>query len=269
MPSGVITVTSDSVTATAFGTGNRLLAGVPVAFSTTTGTLSAGTATTGADGTATVTLNTNRAATVTAVVGSKSGTAAITVTTAPTITLATTPASPTPGQLVTLTVTPAAGTSPSVVVQWGDGSSSSLSVVSGARSTTHAYSSQGVFTVTATATEGSETFSTSTSVSVGAPPSVALTVNVNAGVISGTPVNTAPTTFVFTVTPAAGVGARTVTLVFGDGESIALGAISSATQVTHRYTAVGTYTVRATEVDVLGNTTTAVVVITVTASATT
>ena len=273
-----------TLTATVFATGNRLLPGVPVAFSTTTGTLSSSTVTTSADGTAVVTMATNRAATVTAVVGTKTATAAITVTTPPSLTLATTPTAPLSGQPVTLTVTPgaaAAGTAPAVTVTWGDGTSSSLGVVTAARSATHTYSSPGSYTITATATEGAETFSTAISVTIAAPPpplSVTLSVNVNTGVTgnpaSGVPA-VQPTLFVFTVTPAGvtsttpqGVGARSVVLDFGDGESISLGTIAAATVVTHRYTTVGTYTVRVTQVDILGNVTTAVVVITVTANAT-
>ena len=271
-----------TLTATVFATGNRLLPGVPVAFSTTTGTLSSSTVTTSADGTAVVTMATNRAATVTAVVGTKTATAAITVTTPPSLTLATTPTAPLSGQPVTLTVTPgaaAAGTAPAVTVTWGDGTSSSPGVVTAARSATHTYSSPGSYTITATATEGAETFSTAISVTIAAPPpplSVTLSVNVNTGVTGSTGVpGVQPTLFVFTVTPAGvtsttpqGVGARSVVLDFGDGESISLGTIAAATVVTHRYTTVGTYTVRVTQVDILGNVTTAVVVITVTANAT-
>ena len=291
LTSGVTLLTgSGSTVITAFvaeKSGTPVQNGTTVRFTTTLGRLEQSEAQT-RNGAATTTLFAEGAsgvAVVTAASGSAvaSGTGAtgtalsITMGSAAveSVTLAASPATvSSTGGTVTLTVTPVAGTAPSVSVTWGDGGSSSLGIVSGARSATHAYSSQGVFTITASATEGTETFSTSTSVTVGPPPSVVLAANVNTGVI-GTPAVVGPpavaavppTTFVFTVTPAAGVGARTVTLDFGDTQSIALGAIAAATQVTHRYTTAGVCTVRVTETDTLGNVTTAVVVITVTANA--
>ena len=61
---------------------------------------------------------------------------------------------------MTLTVTPAADTAPSVVVDWGDGSSSNLGVVSAAQAATHAYTSAGSYGITATATDNGNAFST-------------------------------------------------------------------------------------------------------------
>jgi hypothetical protein len=59
-------------------------------------------------------------------------------------------------------------------------------------------------------------------------------------------------------------GVKDVTLDFGDGDSIDLGAINSASTVSHRYGSTGSYSVKATETDGSGNTTTAVTVVTVT-----
>jgi adhesin/invasin len=70
------------------------------------------------------------------------------------------------GQPVSLTVTPTPATSPRVVINWGDGRSDDLGVLSSARSLVHVYDSPGSFIITASATAGSETFSTSTAVVV-------------------------------------------------------------------------------------------------------
>jgi hypothetical protein len=172
---------------------------------------------------------------------------------------------PTVGQTVTLTVTPtipSGGSAPRVTVEWGDGTTTDLGVLSSARAITHRYSSQGTFTITATSTDGSDTTTTSTSVTIGAPPSVTITTT--------TPSQASTSTFQFTVTPATTNGVDHVTVDFGDSSSVELGAITSATTVTHRYANPGTgntatYTVRATEEDALGNESTSVVVVTVTA----
>lgn len=249
-----------TISASVTGANNRGLAGVPVSFSTTAGTLSATTATTDASGDATVTLTTNRAATVTARVGAESDTVDISVINAASIALATSPTSPTAGQTVSLTVTPTiptGGSAPTVVVTWGDGSSTNLGLLTSARTVTHAFTAQGTYVITATATEGDTSSSTSATVNVGAPPSVVITAAAATG--------TTNTTFSFTVTPATTNGVRSVTVDFGDNTSaIELGTIASATTVTHRFGTAGNYTVRATQVDSLGNTSTGVVVVTVT-----
>lgn len=194
---------SVDIVATATGANNLTLSGVGVTFSSTAGTLSATGGTTDGNGQARVTLTTNRATTVTARVGSFSGSVDVTVSPTASVTLTTTPASPTIGQPITLTVTPAAGTAPSVTITWGDGASTDMGLVSAARSVTHAYSNSGSYTITATATDSGNTFSTSTTVTV-EPLTVALTV-----ALSGT-----TATFTTTVT---GGPARTFEWNFGDG----------------------------------------------------
>jgi hypothetical protein len=57
---------------------------------------------------------------------------------------------------------------------------------------------------------------------------------------------------------------KDVTIDFGDGDSIDLGAINAASTVSHRYGSAGSYSVKASETDGSGNNTTAVTVVTVT-----
>jgi hypothetical protein len=170
---GTVTMTASVLDAA----GNRL-AGVPVTFSTTAGTLSAGSATTNSAGDAQVTLTTNREARVTARAADKTADFTVTVGSSATVGLSHTPAVPTAGQPVTLTVTPSiptGGQAPRVVVQWGDGTQSDLGTVAAARATTHTYSSSGAFVVTAIATADGETSSSSTTITVNPPAPVSVT----------------------------------------------------------------------------------------------
>jgi adhesin/invasin len=243
-------------TATGGGTnGNVPLASIPVSFSTTAGTLSAVTAVTDANGEARVQLTTTRKATVTANVGAQSKTVDVTLTAAASVTISTTPSSPTAGQAVLLTITPAADTSPNVVIDWGDGNQSSLGAVQSAQTIAHTYRSAGNYAITAVATQDGVSFQTSTAVTVGPPPSVAISASVSTG--------TTATNFVFTVTPATANGVKDVSIDFGDGDSQDLGSITSAATVSHRFGNTGTYTIKATETDGSGNTTTAITVVTV------
>ena len=235
--------------------GNLPLANIPVSFSTSAGSLSATTALTDANGEARVQLTTSRKATVTASVGSQSKTVDVTPATAPSLTLSTSPTNPTVGQAVLLTVTPAADTAATVVVDWGDGNTSSLGVVRSAQTVTHTYRSPGSYAIIATATEDGSSFQTSTAVTIGPPPSVAISANPGSG--------TTATNFVFTITPATANGVKNVSIDFGDGSSQDLGSITSPATVSHRYGGTGSYTVKATETDGNGNTTTAVTVVSV------
>lgn len=235
--------------------GNLPLASIPVSFSTTAGTLSASTAVTDANGEARVQLTTTRKATVTASVGAQSKTVDVALTAPASVTLSTNPSNPTVGQAVLLTITPAADTSPTVVVDWGDGNQSSLGLVQSAQTAAHTYRSAGSYGITAVATQDGASFQTSTAVTVAPPPSVALAASVNTG--------TTATNFVFTVTPATANGVKDVTIDFGDGDSQDLGSITSAAAISHRFGNTGTYTIKATETDGSGNTTTAVTVVTV------
>ena len=246
------------------GSGNVLM-GVPVVFSTSAGSLSSSTANTDSSGRATVTLTTNRAATVTARVGggtsAPSAEVAITTASPPSVSLAVSPASPVAGQPVTLTITPSIATgapAPRAVVSWGDGNQEDIGAVASARSVAHTYSSPGSYTITVRTTADGESTTASAGVVVGLPPSVA---------VSATPTSgpAASTTFAFTITPAASGNPQNVSIDFGDGSAtIDLGAVTSATTVTRRYSAPGSYTVRVTQTNTNGTTSTAVVVVTAT-----
>jgi hypothetical protein len=255
---------STTITATVVDALGNPLVGVPVTFSTDAGSLSSSTATTNANGRAAVTLTTTRTAKVTARVGA-GGTSALSaevtigVASSVGVTLATS-ASPVAGQPVTLTVTgPTSGPLPSVVVTWGDGSSESLGTVSGARTASHVYSSPGSYTITASATTEGETTVASTGIVVSAAPSVTISANPTSG-------TAATQVFTFTVTPAGSANPTKVVVDFGDGSSTDLGAITTPTTVTHRYntSAPGSFTVRATQTNANGTTSTAAVVITTT-----
>ena len=232
-----------SVTGGATSTDTSPLTGVPVAFSTTAGTLSDTSATTDGNGIARVLLTTNRKATVTASVGANSGTIDVTVSATASVTLATSPASPTVGQAVTLTVTPATDTAPSVVVDWGDGSSSNLGIVSAARAATHAYTSAGSYGITATATDNGNTFSTSTAVTVASRPVFGVDIGVAP---SNNPSITAPVTFTATIT-----GDTTATIVsykwtFTDPDGTVTTVTTSGKTYTTTLTKIGTYNVELT-----------------------
>ena len=233
--------------------------GVNVTFSTDAGTLSASSAATDDTGVARVELTTSRTATVSARVGNLTAvTTSVTVATPSTVGLTVSPNPATPGVPVTLTVTPTVatgGTAPRVTVNWGDGSSSEdLGIVTAARTVTHTYSSQGVYTIVATATSDGET-TTGT---------VVLTVNVRpAPTLTAAQVG-ATKTFNFTVTPASGgVPMRNIVIDFGEGDPVDLGAISGPTTVSKTYSGSGSKTVRATQTDTNGGTSSAATVITV------
>ena len=258
VPAGGGTVEiSATVTGGASSTDNNPLPGVPVSFSTTAGTLSSTTGITDQNGVAQVSLTTNRKATVTASAGAATpATVDVNANPAASVTLAVSPSNPGVGQPVLLTVTPATDTAPEVVIDWGDGNSSSLGTVRAAQTIGHSYRSPGNYGITAVANQDGITYQTSTAVTVAPPPSVAISVSPSSG--------TTTTTFVFTVTPATANGVKDVTIDFGDGDSIDLGAINAASTVSHRYGSAGSYSVKASETDGSGNNTTAVTVVTVT-----
>jgi len=172
------------------------LAGVVVQFSTTRGTLSATSATTNSAGIATVTLTTTTEAVVTASAGSKSATATITPATRSGLTIAgpSTITASSPAQF-TVGVSSSANVQ-NVVVNWGDGESTSLGAIAGNATPTHTYGRSGNFTVTATATmaDGSNDHPVSAPVSVGA-----FTVGITAN--TSTPNDGGTVVFTATVTP--------------------------------------------------------------------
>jgi hypothetical protein len=108
-----------------------------------------------------------------------------------------TPTNPTVGSAVSFTVKAAAGTTPRVVIDWGDGESTDLGTVSGDRSVVHAYDEAGTYIVTATATAAGDTFVTSKPVSVSARAPLSVSVGP-----SGARSSCSPVTFTASVTPS-------------------------------------------------------------------
>jgi adhesin/invasin len=241
---GTVTIIASALDAS----GNRLV-GVPITFSSDAGTLSGSTAITDAGGEARVTLTTDRPAVVTARAADKSGTVTVTVATAATVTLATTPANPVPfGTPVTLTVTPATNTSPRVVVSWGDGASEDLGVVAAARSATHNYSTAGSYTITATATADGQTFNTATSVTVAPRPPINVNVAASADTRRCVPVTFTATVAGDTTTPVSSY--RWTITEDGNSEEVT----TSGNQVTRVFTTQGIKTISVTATTIDGRT---------------
>ncbi len=86
----------------------------------------------------------------------------------------------------------------------------------------------------------------------GEPSSVSATVTVRVNIAPSTSIAFSPAVPIedqavtFTLTPPANVTLRGVRINFGDGDSVSLGTISSATTVAHTYSSDGTFTVRVT-----------------------
>lgn len=134
------------------GAGNPV-AGVPVSFSTTAGTLSVLSGTTDSAGVATTVLSTTAEATVTAAAGGKVGSAALTLRPQAYVTLLVPTSASLVGSPVTFSVTPSdRATLSNVVIHFGDGSSQSLGTMSSASSVAYFYEDEGIFLVRVTGT---------------------------------------------------------------------------------------------------------------------
>ena len=243
---------SSTISATVIDSSGNRLVGVPVAFSTTGGSLSVFEAVTDAAGTARSTLTTTVAATVTATLRGGAapigGTVDVAIRTAPTITIVA-PVGATAGSAATFTVTTsvAAGSPPISAVEmvFGDGSGAvSLGNLTGTTSVTHVYLEAGTYTAVVTLIDASgERVSTSTVVRV--VPAVPLNVNIAANPTTGTVDEVV--TFTASVTGSA-VPLERFDWSFGDGTS----ATTSGTTVNHVFTTAGTRTVTVTATTVEG-----------------
>ncbi len=152
------------------------ISGVPVSFTTTTGSLNPATATTDSSGVAASVLSTTREADVTANVAGKTATLKVTLSPRTGITVT----APT-GQIsagVAATVTVNVGTTANVtnvILDLGDGTVRNLGPLSGSTVVPHTYQNAGTFTITATAVDAggcSERVSTAVNVLPAQPPSV-------------------------------------------------------------------------------------------------
>ena len=143
------------VEATVIGTSGNPLGDVNVAFVTNNGTLSSSAAATDSAGVARVQLTASGPATITA--RSEGVEARLDVSVDVQIALEINPAEPRRGELVTIQITPTSGGQPvtgNLVVDLGDGTVRDFGQVQGPTTTTHTYSSDGTFNISATFTSG-------------------------------------------------------------------------------------------------------------------
>lgn len=260
---------SSTIVASVQDTSGVGLAGVPVGFSTTAGTLSAPTVTTDNNGNATTTLTTGLAATVTATAAGSSGsgttstglsgTVSITLNPRTTVTLtapSTTAVVSTPAVIGIAIASSTTGVTPiitSMVVNYGDGSNSSFSTQ--VSSVAHLYPAAQVFTVTVTATD-----------STGATSSGALQLPVSpltASVTSAPSSVATGTSATFTVAPStASASIDHYEWNWGPGEG-PVQDTSSGTNV-HTFSTTGSLTVIVTVVPTVGPSIVVPIAITVT-----
>lgn len=250
VPAGGGTVTISAVVTDEAG--NRL-AGVPVTFTTTAGTLLNGTVISDANGEARTTLTTNQRATVTATAGGQQQNVTIEVNAPITVSLTASTATPTTNTPVSFTVGVTVGATSvplsNVTVDFGDGERVNLGTPTGSVTVSHVYRSPGTYTVTATATDvnGTRT-STSTQITVQASGRPLVTVTVPATVA----LNTVFTASVSIAQNPNNLAVDWVEFDFGDGTVKRVNSL----QTTHFYTRPGSYSVRATVRFVDGTTST-------------
>jgi PKD repeat protein len=238
---GTIPATGGSVVllATVRGTGGQGLAGIPVTFSATTGSLNPSTVVTDSLGEARSTLTSNQESRVTARAGTKvSSEVVVGVRPATGLTVTPPATAPLAGAVTTITVAPI-GTNAvvrNVVVDFGDGSSTPLGTIVASTTVPHAYQSSGTYSVRATGIDANgEAVSGSTSIIVlpSAPINVNLTATPNPATVG------AQVTLTAVVTPANTPVERYV-WNFGDGTPVSS---TSGNITTHGFAAIGTYTV--------------------------
>lgn len=249
---------SVSVTALVLDTDGNALRGVPVVFSTDFGTLSNANVISDANGYATTNLITTRQATVTARAGTiTSAVFTVTVSTAPTVTIAPAAGStPTVGVPVAFTVTlpaPGAGTSPvqSVFIDFGDGQTQTLGAITGSVGVTHTYNTPGGYTISARATDingGVGVSSTSIVVVRQQLPTVTLTAPATTTVAL-------PISITFTATPPGSAQIVSARVTLQDGTVIYSG--TNANSFNYKFGAAGTYTLTGVVTDSNGNSATA------------
>ena len=275
---------SSLISATVFDINGNALGGVPVSFVTTAGSLDSVVVTTDVSGTSATTLRTSSTATVTATVGATSsgttppttgtpstgstsptsGTVTVNIAGVPTllITPPTTAVSAGVAANYTFAVTPATTNGSAirdVLINWGDGQTRDLGVVTGSSIVSHVYNAPGTYSITATATDASGavvTVASSVTVNPRPQPTVSLTAPTT------TPTAGTDTTFTASVSPSAnsaGSVIQDVTIDYGDGNRQDLGAATGTSiSLHHVYQNSGTYSVTLTAQDSNGGIGTAV-----------
>jgi hypothetical protein len=232
------------------------LPGVNVNFSSTTGSLSATTALSDSSGIARTLLTTTSTATVTATAGAATPKdVVVTVSSAPSATIEVVPASPLVGSPATITVTPttpAAGTPArqlqAVTVEFGDGTSETVSNPTGSVGFTHTYQRASGYTITVRTTDVSGNTGISTK---------AIVVNRTTPTVTVTMTDSTPQVnqvIGFTITGTPGTGGPPIESVraFIDGEPVFSGSGSTGA-FSRSFSATGTYLLEVQATDAAGN----------------
>ena len=235
------------------------LPGAPVIFSADNGSLSSTSVVSDATGEARSTLTTSRETIVTARVAGVEKTVTVRAVNPPTVTI-TTSANPLVGNPVTFTVAvPAAGTVVSrAEIDFGDGSPpENLGAIPPGSSavTTHRYQRADTYIVRVTSTDPTGLTGTSTAAVtvVRVRPTMTLTISPT----FPAPVVGTVLTATITISNPTAILIRSLTVFWGDGTQVALGAPQSGAVTAQKaYTAAGTYRVRAELLDGNGETTT-------------
>lgn len=196
-----------TITALVFDDANNPLPGVNVQFVTGTGSLNPTTSTTDGSGVARTQLTTTQTAVVEAFAGAAKGNVRVEVSTAPTVTIETSPASPVAGQPVAITVATSSGNTSAprqvqtLEVNFGDGTSESRSNVTGSAAFTHTYGREGGYTITARAIDvGGNTGVASRAIVVTPAPLPTVTITPS----DSTPDTNETVTFTIGASPAPG-----------------------------------------------------------------
>ena len=238
IPSTGGTATVQARVESAAGSG---IAGIPVTFSTTNGSLSPTTATTDSNGIASTSINTSREATITATAGTKTATATVRVGERSNLTIAP-PDTATVGTSAAFTIT-ASTTSPitDAVVNWGDGTSDQVGVVNGSRTVRHTYSASDVYDVSVSGrTPTGDTETAFATVSVGGLQAT-MTATPNPAPVNGL--------VSFTVGGVTGAQVREYRWDFGDGAT----QTTPGPETQHGFSRASTYTTRVQVIGVNGN----------------
>ena len=233
---------STTVTARVESAAGAGLAGIPVTFSTTTGSVNPPIATTDANGTATTTLTSNAAATVTATAGARTGTATVALGARLISSFTASPAATTVGAPVTFTITSGTGANiASATLHFGDGRSTPLGAFSGDTTATYTYSAPGNYPATVIASDVlGNTQQQSTTVTIGTLP-ITLTAS------PSNPARLVPVTFT-----VAGIGTAQVARYdwfFSDGEQ----RTTSGPQTSKSFDTSGPKTIRVDVIGINGN----------------
>jgi hypothetical protein len=224
--------------------GNRLV-GVPVTFTSSSGTLLNATVLTDGNGEARTTLTTNQQSQVTVTAGAQTANLTVSVNAPINVSIsASGSATPLAGQPVTFSVSASAGSGGAplreVVVDFGDGQQQSLGTPSsGSVTVSHVYRNAGTYIATVTATDTSgQRASASTSVIVISAARPLVTLTVPASVTQ----NTIFTAQVSVAQNPNNLNVQSAEFNFGDGAVKRVNGL----QTTHSYGTAGTYNIRAT-----------------------